>query len=211
MGGRRLTAQPMARPLDFSVTWDYRCPFARNFAEYVLDGLEAGAPWTVRFVPFSLDQVHVEEGELDAWDNPEACRSLLAGQIGVAVRDRWPETFLAAHRVLFACRHDQGCDLRDEVALRQAVAAVGLDPDAVFAEVAAGWPLATFRKEHEAAVAEHRVFGVPTVIVGEQAVFVRLMHRPVDASEARSTVERVLDLVTGWPDLNEFKHTSIPR
>jgi hypothetical protein len=27
---------------------------------------------------------------------------------------------------------------------------------------------------------------------------------------ARATVERVLDL-TGWPNLNEFKHTSIPR
>ncbi len=28
---------------------------------------------------------------------------------------------------------------------------------------------------------------------------------------ATRTVERVLDLVTGWPQLNEFKHTSIPR
>jgi hypothetical protein len=25
------------------------------------------------------------------------------------------------------------------------------------------------------------------------------------------TVERVLDLVTGWPDLNELKHTTIAR
>jgi hypothetical protein len=28
---------------------------------------------------------------------------------------------------------------------------------------------------------------------------------------ATSTIERALDLVTGWPDLNEFKHTSIAR
>jgi hypothetical protein len=24
-------------------------------------------------------------------------------------------------------------------------------------------------------------------------------------------VERVIDLLTGWPELNEFKHTSIKR
>ena len=46
----------------FAVTWDYRCPFARNAHEHVVLGLAAGAPWDVTFLPFSLDQVHVEEG-----------------------------------------------------------------------------------------------------------------------------------------------------
>ncbi|MGH9226828.1 MAG: DsbA family protein [Acidimicrobiales bacterium] len=202
----------MTSPLSFSVTWDYRCPFARNFCEHVLDGLEGGAGWDVRFVPFSLDQVHVDEGDVDAWDNPTVCRSLLAGQVGVAVRDKWPDRFLSVHRALFAGRHDEGGDLRDEAVLRKAVGGAGLDPDEVFAEVDAGWPLATFRKEHEAVVADYRVFGVPTVIANESAVFIRVMNRPRgDADLARRTVERALDLVTGWTDLNEFKHTSIPR
>ena len=196
----------------FAVTWDYRCPFARNFHEHVVVGLEAGAPWDVRFLPFSLDQVHVEEGEVDAWDNPSACRSLLAGQVGVAVRDGWPEAFLDVHRKLFACRHDHGGDLRDEAILRQAITSAGLDADAVFAEVTSGGALDSFRKEHETVVTDHRVFGVPTVIVGDHAVFVRVMHRPNgDAEVARGTVERVLDLLVGWPELNEFKRTSIPR
>jgi hypothetical protein len=196
----------------FAVTWDYRCPFARNFCEHVLVGLGAGAPWDVRFVPFSLDQVHVEEGAPDVWDNPGSGRSLLAGQVGVVIRDHFPDQFLAAHQALFSCRHDQGGDLREESVLRAAIESAGVDADEVFAEVAAGWPLETFRKEHESVVAEHQVFGVPTVIANDQAVFVRVMHRPKgDADVARRTVERVLDLVTGWPDLNEFKHTSIPR
>ena len=56
------------------------------------------------------------------------------------------------------------------------------------------------------------MWGVPTFIVGDQATFVRLMHAPEgDGELARRTVERVVDLVAGWPDLNEFKHTSIPR
>ena len=198
--------------LAFAVTWDYRCPFARNFCEHVLVGLESGADWDVHFIPFSLDQAHVEEGEVDAWDNPSVCRSLLAGQVGVAVRDRWPDRFLAAHRALFECRHEAGADLRDTDVLRKAVAGVGLDADEVFAEVDAGWPLETFRKEHETVVADHRCFGVPTVIVDDSAVFVRVMNRPQgDADMARRTVERVLDLLVGCPEINEFKHTSIPR
>jgi hypothetical protein len=43
-------------------------------------------------------------------------------------------------------------------------------------------------------------------------VFVRLMNRPDgDAEVARHTIERLIDTITGWPSLNEFKHTSIPR
>ncbi len=47
----------------FAVTWDYRCPFARNAHEHVVAGLEAGADWEVDFLPFSLNQMHVEEGD----------------------------------------------------------------------------------------------------------------------------------------------------
>ena len=45
-----------------------------------------------------------------------------------------------------------------------------------------------------------------------QAAFVRYMDRPQgDVERAVRTVERTLDLLEGWTDLNEFKHTSIPR
>jgi hypothetical protein len=196
----------------FSVTWDYRCPFARNFCEHVLVGVADGADWQVRFVPFSLDQVHVGEGEPEAWDDPGKGRSMLANTVGVAVRDGWPEAFGRVHLALFGIRHDRGLDLRDETVLRDTLAAEGLDPDAVFEVVASGGPLATFRAEHEQAVADHAVFGVPTVIVDERAVFVRVMDRPAgDGSVARETVERVLRLLVDCPGLNEFKHTTIPR
>jgi 2-hydroxychromene-2-carboxylate isomerase len=128
------------------------------------------------------------------------------------VRDRWPEVFPAVQRALFAARHDEGRDIREEDVIRDVLAANGADADEVFKEIAGGQPLKVFRTEHERAVADHHVFGVPTFIAGGQAVFVRVMDRPgADAERARSTVERVLDLVTGWPELNEFKHTSISR
>ena len=196
---------------DFAVTWDYRCPFARIAHEHVLDGLEAGAPWDVTFSAFSLSQSHVEPGEPDVWDDPARTPDLLALLVGIVVRDRFPERFLGAHRALFAARHDRGLDVRREDVLREVLAGAGVDADAVFAEVEAGWPLEVLRKEHESAVADHAVFGVPTFVVGNSAAFVRLMSRPGDADEARRTVERVVDMLGGWPDLNEFRHTTVGR
>ncbi len=196
----------------FAVTWDYRCPFARNFWEHVLDGLDAGADWDVTFVPFSLDQAHVEEGEADVWDRAEPTPGLLANEAGIAVRDGFPHALTAVHRALFQARHDRGLDLREPEVVSGVLGEAGVDAAAVMAEVAGGGPRDTFRKEHEAAVADHAVFGVPTVIVGERGVFVRVMNRPDgDADLAVSTVERTLDLVVDWPELNELKHTSIPR
>ncbi len=198
---------------EFAVTWDYRCPFARNFAEHVLLGqTEADDDWRVRWVPFSLNQTKVAEGGTDVWDDPEMAATRMAVEVGIAVRDGWPDAFPAVHRALFAARHDHGLDIRDHDVVAGVLATHGLDADKVFNEVLDGGPRDAFRAEHQAAVAEHRVFGVPTVIAGGQAVFIRLVHRPAgDAAEARATVERCLDLVTGWPNLNEFKHTTIPH
>jgi protein-disulfide isomerase-like protein with CxxC motif len=194
------------------VTWDYRCPFARNASEHILTALEGGADWDVTWVPFSLNQVHVEEGDLDVWDDPSKGSGLLAMQAGIVVRDRFPEVFWAVQRALFAARHDEGRDIRDEDVIRDVLTANGADADAVFKEIAGGQPLKEFRTAHERAVAENHVFGVPTFIAGGKAVFVRVMNRPgTDADVARTTVERVLDLLETWPELNEFKHTSIPR
>jgi predicted DsbA family dithiol-disulfide isomerase len=196
----------------FAVSWDYRCPFARNAHEHLVEGLRSGADWDVTFVPFSLNQAHVEEGGLDVWDDPSKADALLAMQVGIVVRDRFPEQFLDVHAALFRARHDEGRDIREEEVLRTIVSEQGVDADAVFTEIADGWPLETFRKEHEAAASEHSVWGVPTFIAGDGAVFVRLMTRPQgDAALASKTIERVVDLVTGFPELNEFKHTSISR
>lgn len=196
----------------FSVTWDYLCPFARNAHEHVVAGLDAGAPWDVTFVPFSLMQAHVEEGSTPVWDQQERARGVLALEAAIVVRDRHPERFRAAHLAFFAARHDEGRELADPQVVRAVLESCGVAADEVFAEIDKGWPLDALRSAHERAVSEHEVFGVPTFIDGAEAVFVRLMTRPGgDGERARSTVERVLELLTGHPELNEYKHTTIPR
>lgn len=196
----------------FSITWDYRCPFARNASEHVLAGLVAGADWDVTFVPFALGQVHVNEGEPPIWDQPDDDSGLYALTVGVATRDLAPERFRAVHQDLFALRHDHGGDLRDRDAVRAVLDAHSVDTDAVLAHVEEGHALKTVRLDHENAASDHNVWGVPTFMSGDRAVFVRLMDRPHgDAALAKRTIEHVLDLVGGFVSLNEFKHTAIPR
>lgn len=195
----------------FAVTWDYRCPFARIGHLHVIEGLRAGADWDVTFAPFSLGQAHVADGEPDVWDDPAKESGLLALQVGVTVRDQHPDAFLDVHEAIFDARHVEGADLRDEAVLRAVLERHGLDAGRVLDASRSG-VLDVVHKEHDRVVADHDVWGVPTFLADGQSVFVRLMDGPDgDGDLAVRTVERVLDLMTGWPQLNEFKHTSIPR
>ncbi|HLI15666.1 MAG TPA: DsbA family protein [Acidimicrobiales bacterium] len=195
----------------FSVAFDYRCPFARNASEHVVAAMRAGAPYEVTFRAFSLPEVHVPEGGLSVFDDPSKRNELVAQAAALVVRERFPDRFLAVHTAFFVARHEHGRDLREEETARAALKEGGADADAVFAELDAGWPYDLLATEHRGLVASHAVFGVPTFIAGEQAAFVRLLSRPRSGEEARATIDRVLDLLTSHTELNEFKHTSIPR
>jgi hypothetical protein len=194
----------------FAVTYDYRCPFARIVHEHLVAGLRSGAEWDVTFVPLSLSQLKVEPGGRSVWEAPETDSGLLALEVSAAVRAVQPERFLDAHTALFDLRHAGGGNLRDEAELRAALAEAGVDVDAVFDEIATGLPRKTVQEAHERAVDEHDVWGVPTFIAGDSAVFVRLMDRPADAADAVRSIERIVDLLA-WPNLNEFKHTTLSR
>lgn len=190
-----------------AVTFDYRCPFAYNGNAAVIAALRAGSDVDFSFTPFSLDQIHVEEGQPPMWerDPSDWGTGVLSLLYGIAVRDAFPDQFFDAHLALFAARHDHGLKLDDEAVLRDAVASAGLDPDAVAEEAHSGRPLKTLATEHTEAVERWSVFGVPTYIEGEEAVFVRFMERGrVD------DLERMLELLD-FTRLNEFKRTRIPR
>ena len=191
----------------FALTWDYLCPFARNAHEALVAGLQEGKDWHVRFWAFSLDQVHLEEGETPVWQRPleEAGRGVRALLWGIAVRDVFSEQFLDFHAGLYRARFDESKQITDEATMREVATAVGLDAYAVAAEVASGRPAKILELEHTEAVERYATFGVPTIIAGDEAVFVRLMERGNIAD-----LEQALGLV-GDTRLNEFKRTRIPR
>jgi hypothetical protein len=191
----------------FAVSFDYRCPFARNAHESIIAGLRDGRDWDVTFTPFSLDQVHVEEGETPVWDRDPADWGTGVSALlwAIAVRDQFPEKFLDWHAAAFAARHEEGAKIAKTEVLAEIARSVGLDPAAIEAEVETGRPLKVLAEEHTEAVKQHAMFGVPTFVMDGQSVFIRFMDRKNPAD-----IDRALDLLE-WTDLNEFKHTSVPR
>jgi len=195
----------------FAITYDYLCPFARIANELVLMAQEAGAGHQVTFRAFSLEQVHLDEDATPVWEADPPPSGVLALRYGLAVRERFPDRFPAAHLALFAVRHEHGDDLNDPAVLDAAVASAGLDPRRVAAAAAEADVAKALAADHNWAVDEHRVFGVPTFVSDERAVFVRLMRRAPDGEAARASLDRLLDMIGSWTDLNEFKATRIPR
>ena len=194
----------------FGLTFDYRCPFARLVHDHVVEGLRDGADWDVTFLPFCLGQAHVEDGYPDVWDDPESDSGLLALQLAISVRDRQSHAFLDMHQALFNHRHGGGGSLRDSAVLTRVLESAGVDAEAAFADVESGRTLDVVKHEHTRYVDSHQVWGTPTFIVGDKAVFVRLLdHAHGDRPAGRRTIDRILDDID-WPLLNEFKHTSIP-
>ena len=176
----------------FAVTWDYRCPFARNAHEHLLAGLADGADWDVTFLPFTLSQGHVPEGGTPVWDDPAKFKDLVALAAGVVVRDQYPEQFGDGAPCPVrgpprrGARHPgrRGGRRRSRRRRRPGRQGPGRGgqrrPDR---RDPAGPPS---RRSTNGAV-----FGVPTFIVDGRAVFVRLMSRPQgDAALARRTIER---------------------
>ncbi len=196
--------------LKFNVNWDYRCPFARILNEHIVVGLQNGADWEVEFIPFSLTEVHTEEGEISSWEDPSKAAELLAGQVGIVIKNKFPESFNAFHVAMFSARHDEGKDIRIKEVVEEVIAQAGLNPEAVLAEIASGWPLQEYRQDHEDSVSKYSVFGVPTIFADGKAAFVRLMKRADgDPQTSIGYIERLVDQIANNSEINELKHTTI--
>jgi hypothetical protein len=191
----------------FEITYDYLCPFARIANEAVVEALTAGADYGVSFAPFSLTQNHLSESEIPVWDRSisEGGRGVLAHYWGIAVRDGFPDRFNEFHVALFNAKHDELLDIDDPAVLASVAKRVGLDPDHISDVVASGVPAKTLASEHTRLVQDHSVFGVPTFIANDEAVFVRFMER-----HKLDDLDKVVGMV-GWTNVNEFKRTTVPR
>lgn len=191
----------------FTLTYDYLCPFARIANEAVAEALDDGADYEVLFAPFSLHQNSRKEDVPAVWDDPDGVdgsgvRALLWS---LAVRDSRPDRFLPFHLAIFRARHDDGADINDPALLGDLAESAGIDAAAVDRAVASGEPMENLRAEHTWLRDEFGVFGVPTFIAGDEAVFVRLMER-----HRLQDLAKVIDMLE-WSNLNEFKRTRVHR
>jgi hypothetical protein len=194
----------------FDLSFDYRCPFAKNMHLHVITALRAGGDFDVTFMPWSLSQGSRPDGAPDVWNDPAYDGDLLSLTVGISIRDQQPDLFLDAHEALFRARHGGRKRLVTLDEIGDVLAPLGVDLPLVAADVAS-------RRPHEVIAASHKefdrfeAFGVPTFVVNDQATFVRYMSEP--SEDAHASVELITTLVNmmaSRPDLNEFKHTQLP-
>jgi len=195
----------------FDLSFDYRCPFAKNIHLHVVTALRAGADFDVNFAPWSLSQGSRPEGAADVWNDPAYDGDLLSLAAGISVRDQQPQYFLDAHEALFRARHDRAIRLVTLDEIGNVLAPFGVDMATIATDVAS-------RRPHDVIAASHKefdryeAFGVPTFVVDDDATFVRYMSEPGDDPERSvELITTLLTLMTSRADLNEFKHTQLPR
>ena len=196
--------------MQFDLSFDYRCPFAKNIHLHVVTALRAGAGFEVNFSPWSLSQGGRGDGP-DVWNDPAYDADLISLAAAVSVRDQQSEYFLDAHEALFRARHDRSIRLISLDEISNVLAPLGVDMAKVATDVAS-------RRPHDVIAASHKefdrfeTFGVPTFVVNDDATFVRYMSEPSDdPAESVELITSLLAMMTKRADLNEFKHTQLPR
>ena len=194
----------------FRVSFDYRCPFAKNIHLHLIAALREDADFDVTFEPWTLSQGHREAGAPDVWDDSSKEADLIALAYGVAVRETHPlEEFLNAHEALFLARHERGIRLATAKEIEDVLADFEIDLEVVGNFVAGGHAhdiIATTYREFE----RFSAFGVPTFVVGSDATFVRYMTAPSSTTDSTAIITALVTLMASTPELNEFKHTQLP-
>ena len=179
----------------FELSYDYRCPFAKNIHLHMVSALKAGGKFDVTFVPWTMSQGYKSDGSPDVWDDEMRNAELLALAVSTSIRDQQPERFLDAHEAMFRARHEKGIrlvniEVRTDVASRR--------PHQVIGE--------SFKR-----FAKVEAFGVPTFVIGNDATFVRYMNGPSsDAQASIAVIDSLVSMMANQPELNEFKHTRAP-
>ena len=194
----------------FDLSYDYRCPFAKNIHLHVLKALEAGADFDVNFVPWTMSQGYQDDGAPGVWNDPLFDAEHLSLAVSVSVRDQQPDLFLAAHEALFRARHERAVRLVTIEEIDDVLRPLGVDMEQVRIDVASRRPHEVIGKSYEE-FSTYEAFGVPTFVVNGDATFVRYMVPPADdAAESIKIIESMITLMALEPNLNEFKHTRLP-
>lgn len=195
----------------FEVSYDYRCPFAKNIHLHVLKALQGGADFRVEFVPWTMSQGYKGDGALDVWDDPEHDADLLALAVSVSVRDLQPDYFLKSHEALFRARHEHAIRLVTLEQIDAVLAPLHVDTQLIRDDLVTRRPhrvIGESFKKYE----RFEAFGVPTFVVNDDAAFVRYMDPPTDDVKASiEVIDSLVAMIRYKPELNEFKHTRLPR
>lgn len=195
----------------FDLTYDYRCPFAKNIHLHAVTALRAGAPLDITFVPWTMSQGHRAEGATDVWDDPRYDAAHFALAASISVRDQQPLFFLDVHEQLFRARHERGRSLNSWEHITEVLTPLGVNVTAVEDDLASRRPHQVIAASYQR-MAAYDAFGVPTFVSGDDATFVRYMTGPTDDPQhSVEVISSLVTLMTTKKDMNEFKHTRVAQ
>ena len=124
------TGRPKGVPVELGTAMAKKLGVPVELVEHASSGEIVNArdngTWDVTFLPFSLGQSHVAEGETTVWERPEIDSGIVALQVAVAVRDTQPERFVDVHHGLFEHRHAAAGALRTAAYLDPVLTAAGV-------------------------------------------------------------------------------------
>jgi len=195
----------------FHLSYDYRCPFAKNLHLHVVEALRAGADFDITFVPWTMGQGHRAEGAPDVWADPRQDSANLALAVSASIRDLQPDRFLDAHESLFRARHERAIRLNTIEQITEVLAPLGVDMDDVIDDLETRRPFDVLGQSF-AYMAQFEAFGVPTFVVNNDATFVRYMKPPTgDGVASTAIISSLVTMMAEQVDVNEFKHTKVPN
>jgi protein-disulfide isomerase-like protein with CxxC motif len=194
----------------FKLSYDYRCPFAKNIHLHAVAALKGGADLQIEFMPWTMSQNYRAEGAPDVWNDEKKDSELLSLAISTSIRDQQPALFLDVHEAFFRARHEQGVRLVSWEQIEPILAPLGVDIEKVKQDVASRRPHQVIG-ETFTEFTRYEAFGVPTFVVNGDATFVRYMEGPESPQKSGELLTSLVTLMSSQSALNEFKHTRVPN
>ena len=197
--------------LKIDVFFDYLCPFVYR-ASVLLDAVQRSGrrDIEVRWRYFSLTQVNSKDDGWKVWTAPasESVRGRLA--FAAAEASRRQGRFEGFHGALLAARHRERLDIDDRDVLERVARGQGLDMEQLRRDMADPAILGVLARDHTQAVAEHGIFGTPTLVFADGAsAYVRLAEE-VSADESLDVFERLVAVAASEPKILEIKRPRKP-
>ena len=201
----------MVTPINFDVFFDYLCPFVYRVAGMLDDVRTSRArPIEVRWRYFSLTQVNSKDDGWTLWNAPasETVRGRLAFKAAEAARRQG--RFDDLHMPLLEARHRDRLDLDDQTVIERIASDAGIDLERFADDLHAPDILDAVARDHREAVAEHGVFGTPTLVFEDGAAAYVRLAAPVGDGDALEVFDHLISIAAGEPRILEIKRPRRP-
>lgn len=164
--------------MNITVWYDFVCPYAWTAQRWLFDvQREMGSDLEIDWRYFSLEQVNKSPDAPNVWDYPnDGTSSTLRAFQGVhAAGKQGEDKYLAYMAALFNQRHVNRRNLGTQAILEETAQHVGLDLLQFRTDLQSDDVFAVFQQDHTEAVEKYGVFGVPTIMFGnEESAYLRI-------------------------------------